>query len=153
MRENVQAAAGEQLDCKRYVAGFRFILRKQFRVQIFERRRVSAVIHHVTAVYVCHTTVNDGFALCAQLARADELFTKAHDKLGFQEHRVFAVTIVAGHVHCVNVVLASCGKVDDLTTQRTDKGRVLSLRVYYNNIVICTERDGHDFFLCGKALA
>ena len=136
MGEHVETAGGEQLQRQRDLVGNRLLLPHEVVIEVFQRGRIALVSADVLAVDVGSAAVDDGLLLCADLARAHELFTQRHDELAFQHQRIAPVAILLGDVQCVDIAAAGGGDGDDLAAQGTDQRAILPLGVYHNNIVV-----------------
>ena len=133
--------------------GNRLLLPHEVVVEVFQRGRFALVFANVLAVDVGSAAVDDGLLLCADLARAHELFTQGHDELAFQHQRIAPVAILLGDVQCVDIAAVGGGYGDDLTAQGADQRAVLALRVYHNNIVVGIQPHEADLLLCHHGLA
>ena len=119
--EHVQAAGGEQLQCQRNFMGNRLLLPHKVVIEVFQRGRVALVFADVLAVDVGGAAVDDGFLLCANLARAHELFTQRHDELAFQHQWIAPVAVLLGDVQRVDIAAVGGGNGDDLAAQGSDQ--------------------------------
>ena len=151
--EHVQAAGGEQLQRQRNFMGNRLLLPHKVIVEVFQRGRFALVFADVLAVDVGSAAVDDGLLLCADLARAHELFTQRHDELAFQYQRVTPVAVLLGDVQRVDIAAVGGGDGDDLAAQGADQRAILPLGVYHNNIVVGIQPHEADLLLCHHGLA
>ena len=153
MGEHVEAAGGEQLQCQRNFMGNRLLLPHEVVIEVFQRGRVALIFTDVLAVDVGGAAVDDGLLLCADLARAHELFTQRHDELAFQHQRIAPVAVLLGDVQRVDIAAVGGGYGDDLAAQGADQRAILPLGVYYNNIVVGIQAHEADLLLGHHGLA
>ena len=147
MGKHVQAAGSEQLQCQRDLMGNRLLLPHKVVIEVFQRGRFALVFTDVLAVDVGSAAVDDGLLLCADLARAHELFTQRHDELAFQHQRIAPVAVLLGDVQRVDIAAVGGGNGNDLTAQGTDQRAILPLGVYHNNIVVGVQCHKADLLL------
>ena len=133
--------------------GDRLLLPHEVVIEVFQRGRVALVFADVLAVDVGGAAVDDGLLLCADLVRAHELFTQAHDKLAFQHQRIASVAVLLGDVQRVDIAAVGGGDGDDLAAQGADQRAILPLRVYHNNVVVGIQPHEADLLLGHHGLA
>ena len=153
MGEHVKTAGSEQFQCQRNFMSDRLLLPHEVVIEVFQRGRIALVSADVLAVDVGGAAVDDGLLLCADLARAHELFTQRHDELAFQHQRIAPVAILLGDVQCIDIAAVGGGDGDDLAAQGADQRAILPLGVYHNNIVVGVQCHKADLLLGHHGLA
>lgn len=92
--KGVETAVCKQLNGQRHILCFLFRLAKQLRVEVLQGRGLSLIpAADVVPIDLGGASVNDGLFLGGQLPGADELLTKRQQELGFQHHRILAITV------------------------------------------------------------
>ena len=141
----------KQLDSKGDFLCFRLVLFQKLRTEVLQSRNstgISSLL--IVSVNARRTTVDDRFLLCSEVSAADELFTKGHNELGFQDNRVCSVAVFLVHIHRIDMAWRSGRDIDDFTTESLYKLRILSLRVDDNNICVGGKNDVFNLSLCRK---
>ena len=144
----------KQLDSKGDFLCFRLVLFQKLRTKILQGRNstgISSLL--IVSVNTCRTTVDDRFLLCSEVCTADKLFAKGHNELGFQDNRVCSVAVFLVHIHRIDMARRSSGNIDYFAAESFYKLRILSLRVYDNNICIGGKNDIFNFTLCRKGFS
>lgn len=151
--EGIKRAVREQLDGERDVLRFGFLLLEQLRAELLERRdRAGVAALLVVAVHALGAAVDERLFLCAEASGADELFAERQDEFGFQDHGVLPVAVFLVHIHSIDMVLTRCGDVDDLSAERLNKRRILTLRVDDDNVRVPVQHEVGNLALAGKRL-
>jgi len=120
--KGIQRTVCEKFNGKCQFLCFRFVLLQKFCPEILQGRYMSLIIILlITAVHACRATVNDRLLLCSEICSADKLFTKGHNKLGFQNDRVCTIAVILIHIHCIDVIVGSSRNIDYFSAHRIDK--------------------------------
>ena len=152
--KGIQRTVSKQLDSKGDFLCFRLVLFQKLRTKILQGRNstgISSLL--IVSVNTCRTTVDDRFLLCSEVCTADKLFAKGHNELGFQDNRVCSVAVFLVHIHRIDMARRSSGNIDYFAAESFYKLRILSLRVYDNNICIGGKNDIFNFTLCRKGFS
>ena len=129
--KSVQRAVCKQLNGKSDFLRFGFGLLEKLRSEVLQGRHLAGVVVLlIGAVDICRTAVNDRLLHCAEVVAADELLAQGHNKLGFQNNGVCTVTVFPVHIHRIDMGGRSGRDVDNLAAKCSNKGSVLSLRIY-----------------------
>ena len=150
--KNVQTALDVDFQRSRHMAGFRFILRQQGVVQIFQQRHIFwGGILEILAIDYMDAAVNDRlFHRLQPFFAAHHQFAQGQYKVGFQSQRVILFRIVAVDVHRVDILGAGRADVDDLPMQTLHQRSVLCFRVADDNIIVRHEKRITDLTLCAE---
>ena len=153
--KNVQTALDVDFQRSRHMAGFRFILRQQGVVQIFQQRHIFwGGILEILAIDHMDAAVNDRlFHRLQTLFAAHHQFAQGQHKVGFQSQRVILFRVVAVDVHRVDILGAGRTDVDDLPMQTLHQRSVLCFRVADDDIIIRHEERIADLTLCRETFA
>ena len=125
--KDVQTALDVDFQRSRHMAGFRFILRQQGVVQIFQQRHIFRDgILEIFAIDHMDAAVNDRFFHRLQpLFAADHQFAQGQHKVGFQSQRIVLLRVVTVDVHRVDILRAGRADVDDLPMQTLHQRSVI----------------------------
>ena len=94
--KGVQTALRKQLDGQSHIGGLLFRLAEQLRVEVLQGRGLPLIpAADIVPIDLRGASVNDGLFLGGQLPGADELLTKRQQELGFQHHRILAITVAS----------------------------------------------------------
>ena len=149
--KGIQRTVSKQLNSKGDFLCFRLVLFQKLRTKILQGRNstgISSLL--IVSVNARRTTVDDRFLLCSEVCAADKLFAKGHNELGFQDNRICSVAVFLVHIHCIDMARRSSGNIDDFAAESLYKLRILSLRVYDNNICVGGKNDIFNLSLCRK---
>ena len=137
------------------MAGFRFILRQQGVVQIFQQRHIfRGGILEILAIDHMDAAVNDRlFHWLQALLAAHHQFAQGQHKVGFQSQRVILFRVVAVDVHRVDILGAGRADVDDLPMQTLHQRSILTFWVADDDIIVRHEECVAYFTLCTEGLA
>ena len=137
------------------MAGFRFILRQQGVVQIFQQRHIFwGGILEILAIDHMDAAVNDRlFHRLQALFTAHHQFAQGQHKVGFQSQRVVLFRVVAIDVHRVDILGAGRADVDDLPMQTLHQRSVLTFWVADDNIIVRHQKCVGDLTLCRETFA
>ena len=133
--KNVQTALDVDFQRSRHMAGFRFILRQQGVVQIFQQRHIfRGGILEILAIDHMDAAVNDRlFHWLQALLAAHHQFAQGKDKVGFQGKRTILLGVVGVNVHRVDELGAVGADFDDrqyeLVTGRRQKSDVIAYQI------------------------
>ena len=95
---------------------------EKLRSEVLQGRHLAGVVVLlIGAVDICRTAVNDRLLLRSEICSSDKLFTKGHNKLGFQNDRVCTVAVILIHIHCIDVIVGSSRNIDYLSAHCIDK--------------------------------
>ena len=125
--KDVQTALDVDFQRSRHMACFRFILRQQGVVQIFQQRHIFRDgILEILAIDHMDAAVNDRlFHRLQALFAAHHQFAQGQHKVGFQSQRVVLLRVVAVDVHRVDILGAGRADVDDLPMQTLHQRSVI----------------------------
>ena len=153
--ENVQTALDVDFQRSRHMAGFRFVLRQQCIVEVFQQRHIFRDgVLEILAVDHMDAAVNDRlFHRLQALFAADHQFAQGQHKVGFQSQRVVLLRVVAVDVHRVDILGAGRADVDDLPMQTLHQRSVLTFWVADDDIIVRHEECVADLTLCAERLA
>jgi len=153
--KDVQTALDVDFQRSRHMACFRFILRQQGVVQIFQQRHIFRDgILEILAIDHMDAAVNDRlFHRLQALFAAHHQFAQGQHKVGFQSQRVILFRIVAVDVHRVDILGAGRADVDDLPMQTLHQRSVLCFGVCDDDIIACDKERIADLTLCRETFA
>ena len=153
--KNVQTALDIDFQRRRHMTRFRFVLRQQCIVEVFQHRHgFGTGVLKVRSIDFVDAAVNDRFLHRLQpLFAADYKFAKGKNKIGFQSQRIIFLGIVCVDVHGVDILGAGRADMDDLPMQTFHQWSILRLRIAHKNIVIRDEKSIANFSLCAERLA
>ena len=115
-RKGIKAAACKEFQRERNILCFRFRLRFEFFIEIFQRRCPTAkAASHISVQQICRTAVNERLLLRSEVAY--RLLTQGQHILGFQRNGVLPVGIVHIDVHGIDMILARCRDFDVLSPE------------------------------------
>lgn len=148
--ENVQRTLDVDFQRSRHMTGFRFVLRQQRIVQIFQQRHIfRGGILKILAVDHMNTAVNDRlFYRLQTLFAAHHQLTQRKNKVRLQCQRIVLLTVIAVDVHGVDILSAGRADVDNLSMQTLHQRSVFCFRVADDNIIICHQKRIGDLTLC-----
>ena len=120
--KGIQRTVCEKFNGKCQFLCFRFVLLQKFCPEILQGWDMPLIIILlITAIHACRATVNDRLLLRSEICSSDKLFTKGHNKLGFQNDRVCTVAVILIHIHCIDVIVGSSRNIDYLSAHCIDK--------------------------------
>ena len=104
-------------------------------------------------VQIPRTAVNNGVLLGAYALGVDALH-QGHDKLRLH-HDGVVLAVAVHHIHGVQAVFPASGHPDHgaQVAHRFNEGRVLPLRVCYENIIVRVENEERDFLFHAERFA
>ena len=132
MGEDVQRTRGVQLHGQRQPPCFRLRLLQQLFPHGAEGGNPASLF--LLPEHLSNTPVNDGLLVCPNAVRV-HLLQQGHDELRLECYGT-AFTIAVFHVHGVDPIRTAHGISDDRAAQRFHQGRVFSLRVQNDNVII-----------------
>ena len=137
------------------MARFRFVLRQQGVVQIFQQRHIfRGRILEILAVDHMNTAVNDRlFYRLQALFAAHHQLTQRKNKVSFQCQRIVLLAVIAVDVHRVDILRAGGTDVDNLSMQTLHQRSVLCFRVADDNIIVRHQKSVGDLTLCRETFA
>ena len=153
--EDVQRTLNVNLQRRRHMARFRFVLRQQSVVQIFQQGHIfRGGILEILAVDHMNTAVNDClFYRLQTLFAAHHQLTQRKNKVSFQRQRIVLLTVIAVDVHGVDILRAGGADVDNLPMQTLHQRSVFCFRVADDNIIIRHQKCVSDLTLCRETFA
>ena len=153
MRKDIQAALRDKLCCQRDFPRFGVWLLQDFGAPVRQKRhRQRTFCVEIVLVDAGRASVDDGFLAAGQQAGAHLLFQDTCNQLGFHRNRVFTIFIAVLQIQRVDMMLAVRGDFNDFAAQRPRNGRVLTLGVNDDNVIVGRQSDVCDGILHGNRL-
>ena len=136
--EEVQGSLHIDLQRRRHMVGFLFLLLKEGVVEVLQKRHVFR--HRILEIFLVdlvYTTVDDRlFHRLQAFLSADHQLAEGQDEVGFQGQRVILIRVVLVDIHRIHVLGGSRADVDDLALQLLHQGGVLCFRITDDHIII-----------------
>ena len=152
--EEVQGSLHIDLQRRRHMVGFLFLLLKEGVVEVLQKRHVFR--HRILEIFLVdlvYTTVDDRlFHRLQAFLAADHQLAERQDEVGFQGQRVILIRVVLVDIHRIHVLGGSRADVDDLALQLLHQGGVLRLRITDDHIIIRHQESIGDFTLGAEGL-
>ena len=152
--EEIQGSFDIDLQRRRHMVGFLFLLLKQCVVKVLQKRHVlRRRILEILLVDLVDTAVDDRlFHRLKSFLSADHQLAERQDEVGFQGKRVILVGVVLVDVHRIHILGGSRADVNNLALQLLYQSRVLSLRITDDHVVIRHQESIGDLTLGAEGL-
>ena len=138
MVEKVQGAFDVDLQRRRHMMGFLFLLGLQGIVEVLQKRHVFRNrVLEVLLVDLMDTAVDDRlFHRLQTFLAADNQFAERQDEIRLQSERTVFLGVVQVDIHRIDVLGAGRADMNDLAVEALHESRVLRFRIADDHIVI-----------------